>query len=598
MGMLLLLACTDSEKADDSIPSHSEDSTTNLVDTDGDGVPDIADCDPNDPYTYPGANELPYDGKDQDCDGEDITDYDGDGYVGVNGGGDDCDDNNPTINPGATEICYNGFDDDCSGEEEDINDCDGDGYIRGSDCDDEDASINPGITETWYDGIDSDCGQDDDYDQDHDGEQSSDYGGSDCMDTDPLVMAEAPERWDGVENNCDAAIDTLNAEEATTFYHGDGFIFEDNFGDHFLPLGDIDGDGRRDVAVGIPDTNERAGRLYVLPIEPGIVYQETSYLATMEGTEGLSLGLSLASLKGPTSYLAVSLVGGTYLFDYATLTGHVVLEAGTFGIAQAAGYHAASWPDLDGDGTEDLLLATGARSSEAAIHSSSSSFNSAFWTGSADRGNTVENAASAGDLSGDGLDELVVLATIDGNQGLYLVDGALVEAGGTTLLSEQPFLTAPSEPVFGVLNDISGDGIGELALSFPESGEAYLVGSTAFNGGLVASGAFASITGDSGLYIGLGQLDMDGDSSLDILVGMPGDGNSGTVGSCQWLSGPVVGAGGNHRPTPGIPYFVGMEADDQFCSSLRAADEDGDGDSDLWVGSRVEAGSLLLFTQE
>ena len=48
------------------------------VDRDCDGVEDAADCDPDDPYTYPGADDIPYDGIDNDCAGDgDLVDVDG-----------------------------------------------------------------------------------------------------------------------------------------------------------------------------------------------------------------------------------------------------------------------------------------------------------------------------------------------------------------------------------------------------------------------------------------------------------------------------------------------------------------------------------------
>ncbi len=42
-------------------------------------------------------------------------DFDGDGYVGLDCGGEDCDDADPGVYPGAEEICDNGIDDDCDG---------------------------------------------------------------------------------------------------------------------------------------------------------------------------------------------------------------------------------------------------------------------------------------------------------------------------------------------------------------------------------------------------------------------------------------------------------------------------------------------------
>jgi len=73
------------------------------------------DCDPDDPTVFPGAAEVPYDGIDQDCDpaGADLTDVDGDGFDG-GPGGTDCDDTRGSAYPGAQEVC-NGADDDCDG---------------------------------------------------------------------------------------------------------------------------------------------------------------------------------------------------------------------------------------------------------------------------------------------------------------------------------------------------------------------------------------------------------------------------------------------------------------------------------------------------
>ncbi len=64
---------------------------------------------------------------------------------------DDCNDSNPSINPSAEEIPYNGIDEDC--DEADLEDVDGDGYkadiVGGDDCDDEDEAINPGASSVY-----------------------------------------------------------------------------------------------------------------------------------------------------------------------------------------------------------------------------------------------------------------------------------------------------------------------------------------------------------------------------------------------------------------------------------------------------------------
>lgn len=200
-------------------------------------VANAQDCDDSNSLIFPGAAEF-CNLVDDDCDSlideEDSTgsfvwyaDYDNDGYGDiatqvtscdqpeeyVTSAG-DCDDNDNDIFPGAVEYC-DGEDNDCDGTVDGANaqdittwyldmdddgfgvdtdvveECDApSGYVAvAEDCDDDDATINPDADEIWYDDVDQNCDEASDFDQDGDGVDSIDYGGDDCLDTDPTEQA-------------------------------------------------------------------------------------------------------------------------------------------------------------------------------------------------------------------------------------------------------------------------------------------------------------------------------------------------------------------------------------------------------------------------
>lgn len=103
-----------------------------------------ADCDDLDPTVAPGQVDVPYDGVDADCAGNDDGDQDGDGQAAVEAGGSDCDDTDPAVNGSAEEIWHDGIDQNCDGNDDDK---DQDGFSWAADCDDENARIHEGCPE-------------------------------------------------------------------------------------------------------------------------------------------------------------------------------------------------------------------------------------------------------------------------------------------------------------------------------------------------------------------------------------------------------------------------------------------------------------------
>ncbi|MBM4390748.1 MAG: putative metal-binding motif-containing protein [Deltaproteobacteria bacterium] len=277
------------EDCDDADPGINPD-TEWYLDDDGDGfgdpdrslvtceppadwILDDSDCDDSADSAYPGATEA-CNGIDDDCDtlvDDDDSgttgastwffDGDGDGYgspayttvscdqpAGYAATDDDCDDTDGAWHPGAAEACDDPNDYDCDGTVE-YADADADGFAACLDCDDADAAVNPEAREQC-DGRDDDCDGDTDEDDagdaaiwyaDADGDGFGDAAATrtaceapsgytadatDCDDTDATVYPAADEHCDGVDHDCDGAVNEATSLDADSYYadaDGDGY---------------------------------------------------------------------------------------------------------------------------------------------------------------------------------------------------------------------------------------------------------------------------------------------------------------------------------------------------------------------------------------
>ena len=590
--LLLAVACGDKDDGDTSPPG-PEDTGVDVtecdrdVDADCDGVRDEDDCDPDDAFVYPGATELPYDGKDNDCAGDgDLTDVDSDGYDGVNGGGDDCNDSNPTIHPGAKDECYDGIDQDCDGipadPDSDTTDCDGDGFIgigtEATDCNDEDPTINPDATEIWYDGVDQDCTgvYSSDYDADDDGEdamgfESEGIDGTDCDDTDPTVNGDADEIWDGQDNNCDDIDDVMTIYDADYDWFANTSSADGWFGYKVLALQDYDDDGIVEFGVGGPTSGEdggQAGWFQIFSIADGDGVPSSAARARVyNANDGSWFGWDAALMSDYDgdgfnevaigSPLANSGTGAVFLMGGADIAAGGELSQGksevTYSGVTYAGFTVDNVGDLNGDGYDEL-------STTASDYYISLGYmialDGAIWD--------VKDAMDAGDTDVSASDALATFASLSGRTGGELVTGS----------------------------DYDGDGLDDVLVTVNVSGGGAVVqlpGADLTGGAAIDVAEYDKIAGSEGQYVGAQAAsmgDLDGDGIDDYALGAPGYDGSGTdVGAVFIMLGtPALESSGASSAAHAI--LTGTEDGGMLSVTVdEAGDADGDSLDDLIVAT-------------
>lgn len=375
-----------------------------------------------------------------------------------------------------------------------------------------------------------------------------------------------------------------------------GIAANDRSGFSVSGAGDINGDGYDDILIGAygadPGANSAAGESYVI-----------------YGSDTLSAAISLSSAD-------------------------VIFQ----GIAELdlSGYSVAGAGDVNGDGFGDILIgAYGVNSYTGGAYlilgspilAGTLSLSSAdvTFSGIAASDQSGYSVAGAGDINGDGFDDILIGAWgVNGYAGeTYLILGSTTLSGAVSLNSARASFQGISTSDFSGAfvagaGDVNGDGYDDMLIGAygtnSEAGETYLFHGSAVLAGTVSVGsADASFQGltiadKSGKSLS-GAGDVNGDSYADILIGAlhaePGGniraGDTYLILGRQnaWTGSGYSELSGTRACSTSGAIFKGAAASDISGASVsNAGDVNGDGFDDILIGAagaNSEAGDTYLY---
>jgi hypothetical protein len=387
------------------------------------------------------------------------------------------------------------------------------------------------------------------------------------------------------------------AGSADTIITGEGTW--NSFGSS-LTTGDLNADGKTDLAVGAHGYNSSQGRAYIFSSTNGVV--NTNRDIEGEGPGNFGSAVATGDLNNDTyPDLVVGAYGKVYIFwanegyPSAAAEADVIIKQET---GDSAFGYSLTTGDLNADGKTDLAVGASDYNSNqgrAYIFLNDGAYPSA--AGSADTIITGEGAnnyfgssLTTGDLNADGKTDLAVGAYgYNSNQGrayIFLNDGAYPSAAGsadTIITGEGTYNYFGSSLTTG---DLNADGKTDLAVGAygynSSQGRAYIF----LNDGAYPSAAGSAdtiITGEgTNNYFGssLTTGDLNADGKTDLAVGAYGYNSSQGRAYIFLNDGAYPSAAGSADT-----IITGEGTNNYFGYSLTTGDLNADGKTDLAVGA-------------